>query len=212
MNSDIKQLVNEFPFLLPRNVWTDKLDENYDYSYCRFKGEIPEGWWKCFGLAYLKDLKDVLEKYNFLDKFMFSQIKEKYGGLRVYHNGMPDEWNSHEHAWEYISEHTCIECGKFPVPMRHFSWISPYCDEHAWGSRDWTNDEKEIITEEYWDGRMFEYLVITHYLKDYKYDEWIDMKPFYDKVGWKYTNSDLILQDEIENIIEERDVKKSNKE
>ena len=27
--------------------------------------------------------------------------------------------------WEYISEHTCINCGKFPAPMRYNGWISP---------------------------------------------------------------------------------------
>lgn len=212
MNVDVKQLVNEFPFLLPRNVWTDKLDDDYDYSYCRFVNEIPHGWWDRWGLTYLKDLKEVLEKYNFLDKFRFSEIKEKYGGLRAYNFGQPEEWDSHEHAWEYISEHTCIECGKFPVPMRHFSWISPYCDEHAWSGRNWTNEEKETITEKDWDGRMLEYLVINHFSKDGDYQELIDMKPYYDKVGWKYTDKDLILKDEIEKNLEERDGKKSNKE
>ena len=28
-----KKMVEEFPFLLPRNRWTDKVSEDYDYSY-----------------------------------------------------------------------------------------------------------------------------------------------------------------------------------
>ena len=28
-----KELIKKYPFLLPRNVWTDKVPEDYDYSY-----------------------------------------------------------------------------------------------------------------------------------------------------------------------------------
>lgn len=31
---EIKQLVERYPYLLPRNVWTDKVPEDYDYTYC----------------------------------------------------------------------------------------------------------------------------------------------------------------------------------
>lgn len=201
---NIKELIEKYPFLLPRNVWTDKLDDDYDYSYCWFKDDIPQGWWKFFGLVYLDDLKEVLEKYDFLDKFRFLQVKEKYGGLRAYNGGAPEEWFSHEYAWEYISEHTCVECGKFPVPMRYFGWVSPYCEEHAWNGREWTDEEKKKITEKNWDGRLLEYLVINHFSKDGDYQEWIDMKPYYNKLGWKYTNKDLILKDELEKLMEEK--------
>ena len=104
--------------------------------------------------------------------------------------GAPDEWLEHEYAWKYISEHTCVECGKFPVPMRYFSWISPYCDKHAMNRRD--------ITEKSWDGRLLEYLTIKHFSKDGDYQELIDMKPYYDKIGWNYTKDDLLNEEEKE--------------
>ena len=91
MQKEIKELINNYPFLMPRNVWTDEIPKDYNYTYCLFKDEIPQGWWKFFGLAYLDDLKEVLEKYNFLDKFRFLQVKEKFGELRAYNGGAPEE-------------------------------------------------------------------------------------------------------------------------
>ena len=43
-----KILIEYFPFLQPRNVWTDKIPEDYDYSYINGIGEIPKGWEKLF--------------------------------------------------------------------------------------------------------------------------------------------------------------------
>ena len=43
-----KKLCERYPFLLPRNVFSDKLEKDYDYSYIKGIGEIPEGWSKLF--------------------------------------------------------------------------------------------------------------------------------------------------------------------
>lgn len=43
-----KQLVEKYPFLLPRNRWTGKVQEDYDYSYTELDG-MPDGWRKAFG-------------------------------------------------------------------------------------------------------------------------------------------------------------------
>ena len=205
---NVKELIEKYPFLLPRNVLTDKLDEDYDYSYCWFKDDIPQGWWKFFGLAYLDDLREVLEKYDFLDKFRFLQVKEKFGGLRAYNGGAPEEWFSHEYAWEYISEHTCVKCGKFPVRMRDDGWVCPWCDDCFKENHDNLSEEDFAKYSEKWtidkEGRLQEYLVISHFSKDGDYQEWIDMKPYYDKLGWKYSDKDLILKDELEKLMEEK--------
>lgn len=202
---NVKELVEKYPFLLPRNVWTDKLDDNYDYSYCWFKDDIPEGWWKFFGLAYLDDLKEVLEKHDFLDKFRFSQVKEKFGGLRAYNNGAPEEWFSHEHAWEYISEHTCVNCGKFPAKMRDDGWMYPLCDECLREIHSNLNEDEFKQYSEKWtidkDSRLQEFLIINHYSKDGNYEELIDMKPYYKKLGWNFTKEDLISIEEFRNML-----------
>ena len=201
---NIKDLIKKYPFLVLRNSMTGEIiAQNDPEHFCiEFKDDIPKGWWSAFGLAYLDDFKEMLDKYNVdYDKVIFFQVKEKFGGLRVYHNGMPEEWDAHEHAWEYISEHTCVECGKFPVPMRYFSWISPLCEKHAWKDSEWSEEDKKQITEKNWDGRLLEYIVVNHYSNEGDYEEWIDMKPFYNKIGWKYTKKDLIGKEEIIKLI-----------
>lgn len=120
---------------------------------------------------------------NLLYSFRITTVKEKFGGLRVYHNGMPEEWDSHEHAWEYISEHTCVKCGKFPVPMRNDGWISPWCDEcfkEHLNNRDEEYVDRWTIDK---DSRLLEYLVINYSSKEKDWQEIIDMKPYYDKIG-----------------------------
>ena len=122
-----KELVKEFPFLKPRNVWTDEEIEDYDYSFT-ILDEIPEGWKKSFGRLLCEDIKKVLIKENTLDSFRIDQIKEKYGTLRLYCNGskeIQDIINKYEH----ISKHTCIVCGNVNVPIYDDGWVSPYCDK-----------------------------------------------------------------------------------
>lgn len=199
-----KELIQKYPFLQPRNVWTDSIPENFDYTYCLLKDEIPEGWWNRFGITYCEDLKEVLEKYNFLYEFRLTECKEKYGSLRAYHNGAPEEWNAHEYAWEYISSHTCVRCGKFPVPMRKAGWISPYCTscfrkKHSdISEEDFPEFEKRYTDPD--DERLLEFLQICHFSKDGETIEWIDMKPYYEKLGYDYRDN-LISKEEYEEIL-----------
>ena len=172
---------------------------------------IPEGWAKRWGKEYLQDINNVFSKYGLEPDVL--DAKEKYGGLRVYLSSEPAEWSEHEAAWEYISEHTCVRCGKFPAPMRLFSWVSPYCDECAWSGKDWATgeklewpeEEKKELTEKDWDGRLLEYLHINYYSNGEKKSEFIDMKPYYDLINWNYTSDDLISMDEMLKLEEGKD-------
>jgi len=73
-----KELVKRYPFLLPRNVWTDKIPEDYDYSYTLFD-EVPDMWRKKFGKQMLEELREILIEGNYLKQYRVLQIKEKYG-------------------------------------------------------------------------------------------------------------------------------------
>lgn len=42
MNRKNKKLVKKYPFLLPRNVWTGEVSEDYDYSYTQADA-LPSG-------------------------------------------------------------------------------------------------------------------------------------------------------------------------
>lgn len=204
-----KELLVKYPFIKLKNVSGEVIEqEDHEDINVEFKDSIYEGWWNRFGLAYLDDFKKFLDENNInYEDVLFLDVKEKYGGLRVYLLGINDDWRQHEYAWEYISEHTCIKCGEFPVPMRRFSWVCPYCDKHAWENKylkDLTDKEKDELTEKEFDGRLLEYLVISNYSKDKGHSkEFIDMKPYYNSIGWEYINKDLIHKDEMLKMIEE---------
>ena len=80
------------------------------------------------------ELKAILEKADYVDKFRFVQIKEKYGTLRLYHEGVPEKIYAEVEEWEAkydgLSEKTCIHCGK-PAKYVSIGWISPWCEDCA---------------------------------------------------------------------------------
>lgn len=175
-----KKLAEKYPFLAPRNVWTDEIDGDYDYGYLLLTDYT--GWWKRFGIPLCEDLKNILIRNNCLDKFRFSQVKEKYGSLRLYDFGAPQEWHTHLFAWEYISAHTCMKCGAFPISMKDDGWIIPYCD-NCWAKihpHDDINrkDDTVILEKE---------LKITQFSTDGDTVITIDLIPFYESIGYKMT-------------------------
>ena len=73
---------------------------------------------KRFGLDICKELNALFKKSkckNFNRKYFISQIKEKYGTLRWYDNGVPEdiyeEYSNIINKYEALSAKTCIECG-----------------------------------------------------------------------------------------------------
>ena len=67
------------------------------------------------------------------ESFHFTQIKEKYGSLRLYDVG---EDSPLESVTDHLSTCICEECGA-PGRERDDGWIRTLCDEHAaaWGRR-----------------------------------------------------------------------------
>lgn len=144
-----KELLQHFPFLTPRNVFTDELPEYYNYEYMRGIGEIPVGWERLF-LLFCKHLRTALVKYNFLDKFRFTQIKEKYGSLRLYNTGTPEALerpvfiqgvpvDSYELIliYEHLSNFVCERCGA-PAKFTTRGWVTQLCADcfKAYYSKD----------------------------------------------------------------------------
>jgi hypothetical protein len=126
----IKEICEEFPFLIPKR--NGKVVPDYDYTYLWL--EIPAGWYNLF-LQMCGDIKPILEKYDMLDSFEFVQVKEKYNGLRCYHN--LDYQNvlackEIEHIinkYEYMAQFVCTRCGDIATCVMNKGWISSYCDE-----------------------------------------------------------------------------------
>ena len=87
---------------------------------------MEPGWRKVFGIKICKEFKKQLKKEGNLYKFRIYQIKEKWGLLRIYHNGSQEIENI-INKYEDLSEKICICCGK-PATKMTKGWISYYCD------------------------------------------------------------------------------------
>ena len=112
-----QKLIERFPFLIPRNRWTGKVPEDYDYSYTELDS-MPDGWRKAFGEQMCEDIREALVHAEYLNQYRISQIKEKYGTRDI----IPKD--------ERLSARTCIRCGN-PATKASTGWISPYCDTCA---------------------------------------------------------------------------------
>ena len=148
-----KELLERYPFMLPRNCWTGMVSDDYDYSYTLYD-EIPLGWRIAFGKDLLEDIRSFLIKAQeedsqggyaesyittnfdskriipFLEGYSPAQIKEKYGSLRWYDNGAPEGLGQIINKYELLSECFCINCGK-SVRHRTKGWINFICEDCA---------------------------------------------------------------------------------
>ena len=126
-----KDLLEKYPWLTPYNVWTGEPLEDYDYEYT-LADDIPRGWRIAFGDQMIEELDQLLKKYNLEKEYRITQIKEKYGALRWYDNGFPEEgWEEYMDwlcKYEDLSFRTCIRCGKPAIGLTK-GWIMPLCKD-----------------------------------------------------------------------------------
>jgi hypothetical protein len=59
-----------------------------------------------------------------------SQLKEKFGGLRLYHYGASDDVEELIDAAEHLSEHVCDVCGALGTKSNHRGWVATRCADH----------------------------------------------------------------------------------
>lgn len=93
---------------------------------------MPDGWRKAFGIELCKELKECLLRHGgrkLLREVRVLDIKEKYGQLSMDFSNLPEEGWKIIQKYEYISERTCIVCGRV-ADWFTTGWLSPYCDEH----------------------------------------------------------------------------------
>lgn len=116
-----KALIERYPFMRPRNVWTGEAIEDYDYSWT-LADDIPDGWRIAFGDQMLEELREELIKFDYLNDYRPLQIKEKYGTLRWYDAGTPagklsEDYKEktlplNEPTGEHFGEEVAIEIGR----------------------------------------------------------------------------------------------------
>ena len=72
-----KELIEKYPWLQIRNIWTGELLKLEDYNFT-WLDDLPNGWRKAFGLQMVKELDKILRKANFQNNYQIVQIKEKW--------------------------------------------------------------------------------------------------------------------------------------
>lgn len=128
-----KELIEKYPWLQVRNIWTGELLKLEDYNFT-WLDDLPEGWRKAFGLQMVEELDRILKKANYQNEYRITQIKEKYGVLCWYDNGVPTGTSKEYDKWlakyEELSKHTCLICGKpGEIDYKQY-WLMPLCDKH----------------------------------------------------------------------------------
>lgn len=134
-------LLNKYPFLKFHNAFngievygTDA--ENIGNNYYKFwDGHGWEDLWKNRYLPRLFKLYDSWDE-NTKNKFCFTEVKEKYGELRVYTSVIVGADSINEIACD-LSSWICADCGKEPREDGHRviwttgGWITNLCEDCA---------------------------------------------------------------------------------
>lgn len=123
-----REWTEKYPFL--------KIKDNSMYPWLylgdSWLNELPQGWIDGFCEKMCDELMEALG--NFADQWVITQVKEKYGELRVYHAGLPENiYDAVEmilSKYAEISYHTCCVCGKEATEWSK-GYIMPYCGQHS---------------------------------------------------------------------------------
>ena|SRR3990167_7648279 len=89
---------------------------------------VGDGWLPIIDKLCTAIQARIVEKQ--LPQLQAMQIKEKYGGLRFYHNVNYDDFNDLVEAAEAEAETTCDVCGK-PGTLGGKYWLATRCEEHT---------------------------------------------------------------------------------
>lgn len=115
---DRRKLQSKYEFLKPTPVANGLM---------AFGFECGDGW-----LGILAELFDKIDKALSKDErknFKVSQIKEKFGTLRVYCYGSSDKIEKLIEKAEQKSAITCERCGKTGATQNRSGWISTLCEK-----------------------------------------------------------------------------------
>lgn len=111
-----------------------RFKEKYWFFDCGL--EVGKGW-----IPLIEDCLDEIllvaeENEDDYIPFRTSQIKEKFGGLRIYLSSYTPEVEKIVDKYEAKSFKVCEECGK-PGEERYYGWYATLCDLHYEQRLEW---------------------------------------------------------------------------
>ena len=88
---------------------------------------LPQGW-KTLCKSLDLDIRSMIGEGK-IGNFSVTDLKEKYGELRLYYDADGDTQSLDEliNDYTHISCHTCASCGAFPAPLTNGGWWLPEC-------------------------------------------------------------------------------------
>lgn len=110
-----------------------KREEVFLPSYVYYKGYTREGALVSVGAGWANLINIVFDKVQtYTPGIVIHQVKEKWGGLRIYCGPCPEDFDKFLMEIERKSFTVCEDCGK-PGQLRGGGWYKTLCDEHANG-------------------------------------------------------------------------------
>ncbi len=120
MNTEnTNKLLKKYPKIFIQHTWSIK-DSAMPWLF-----ECGDGWYKIIDLLCSLLQWDI--DHNGHPQIEATQVKEKYGGLRFYTNGMDERQHGMISFAEHLSEHTCETCGSMEGVRQTTGWIVSLC-------------------------------------------------------------------------------------
>jgi len=125
-----KELCDKYPFL-KKYDWLGNFI-GYDSTW---EDSLPEGWKKVMCPQIWEDLKNILVKANFLDRFRFHKLQQKHGLIYFGYTGIGEGANAKrllgwDNKYSEMSSYSCVDCGE-EVDYWDLDWEEFVCEKCA---------------------------------------------------------------------------------
>lgn len=171
----------KYPWLRLRDLYSGEIDTEHDAM-----DDMPTGWRKAFGSMMCEELDAAIKAAGWEDEFIFEQVKEKFGELRIYCSHSNREVNEIINKYEVLSNNICIHCGKPDVPMINvMGWIRPSCGDCYNKLTHCIADTYEMLSE-CEDDCMSDSYKVTRYSREGRVETVYDISETAEKIRKEY--------------------------
>jgi hypothetical protein len=129
-----EDLIDQFPWLNPREDWSNDYVEFDDGEYWTELDDLPEGWKEGFLEEMLYEIDEVLNEYDCIETYRVIEAKNHHGELKWSHGGYPLEAKEEIEAiikvYKKASLETCMVCGRVGKAYMVDGEIIVACDLH----------------------------------------------------------------------------------